>query len=91
MVPCGIGHICKDLCRIIRQRPLLIQGPIGVIIADPQKFSHIHSSFPRHRRIGFPDSHQRTGGEGAYTKEKNHEQRNTTIRFQGRIIAHLDR
>lgn len=35
MVPCGIGHICKDLCRIIRQRTLLIQGPIGVIIADP--------------------------------------------------------
>nr|DAP15617.1 MAG TPA: Headcase protein family protein [Caudoviricetes sp.] len=36
MVPCGIGHIRKDLCRIIRQRPLLVQGSVRVIIADPQ-------------------------------------------------------
>lgn len=70
MVPCGIGHICKDLCRIIRQRPLLIQGPIGVIIADPQKFSHIHSSFPRHRRIGFLAVTSVPAGKGSYEKEK---------------------
>lgn len=70
MVPCGIGHICKDLCRIIRQRPLLIQGPIGVIIADPQKFSHIHSSFPRHRRIGFLAVTSVPAGKGSYEREK---------------------
>ena len=70
MVPCGIGHICKDLCRIIRQRPLLIQGPTGVIIADPQKFSHIHSSFPRHRRIGFLAVTSVPAGKGSYERRK---------------------
>lgn len=89
MVPCGIGHICKDLCRIISQRPLLIQGPIGVIIADPQKFSHLHSSFPRHRRIGFPDSHQRTGGEGAYTKEKTMNNEIQPFEFEGNKVRAL--
>lgn len=89
MVPCGIGHICKDLCRIIRQRPLLIQGPIGVIIADPQKFSHLHSSFPRQRRIGLCDSYQRTGGEGAYTKEKTMNSEIRKFDFRGASLRTL--
>lgn len=89
MVPCGIGHICKDLCRIIRQRPLLIQGPIGVIIADSQKFSHIHSSFPRHRRIGLCDSYQRTGGEGFIRKRKTMNNEMQRFDFKGASLRTL--
>ena len=70
MVPCGIGHIRKDLCRIISQHPLLIQGPIGVIIADPQKFSYLHSSFPRHRRTGFLAVTSVPAGKGLTRKRK---------------------
>lgn len=89
MVPCGIGHIRKDLCRIISQRPLLIQGPIGVIISDSQYLGHLHSSFPRHRRIGFPDSHQRTGGEGVYTKEKTMNNQIQPFEFEGNKVRAL--
>ena len=90
MVPCGIGHICKDLCRIIRQRhcsykdlsasllPILKSSAI-YILPFPATGGLVSWQLPAYRR------------GRAHTKEKNHEQRNTTIRFQGRIIAHLDR
>ena len=89
MVPCGIGHICKDLCRIIRQRPLLIQGPIGVIIADPQKFSHLHSSFPRHRRIGFLAVTSVPAGKGPYEREKNMNNEMQRFDFKGAALRTL--
>ena len=89
MVPCGIGHICKDLCRIIRQRPLLIQGPIGVIIADPQKFSHIHSSFPRHRRIGFLAVTSVPAGKGSYEREKSMNNEIQRFDFRGASLRTL--
>lgn len=90
MVPCGIDHICKDLCRIIRQRPLLMQGPSASLLPILKSSAIYILPFPATGGLVFWQLPAYRRGR-VHTKEKNHEQRNPTVRFQGRGTAHLDR